>query len=172
MGEPPESKKKRFSLVSPVPPPVAMPTLPKCLVVVQAAMVSLLWNSLHSHSLYSADVIIHILIIVADVGGHSSTSTKVNTALLLRVFANDAEVKFVLMYGDHFCRRQDQNVLYVRKTTKPGRHGEKAVSFGCFLSIDAARRVDVVPWHFALDEQIRVRLAQILEEESAFRGWR
>ena len=37
----------------------------------------------------------------------------------------------------------------------------------CFLlSIDAARRVDVVPWHIALDEQVRVRLVQFLEEES------
>ena len=156
----------------PVPPPVSMPTLPKRLAVVRAAVASLLRNSLRSGSLYGADDIANALNIAAGVDGNSSTSTKVDAALLLRAFANDAEDEFVLVYGDHFCRRQDRNVLYVRKTTKPGRHGGKTVAFGRFSSIDAARRVDVVPWHFALDEQIRVRLAQILEEESAFRGWR
>ena len=78
-------------------------------------MASLLWNSLRSGSLYSADNIANALNVVANVSGNSSKSTKVNAAQLLCVFANDAEE----VHGDHCCRRQDQNGLYVWKTAKP-----------------------------------------------------
>ena len=57
-------------------------------------------------------------------------------------------------------------MLYIWKTTKPGRHEVKVVALDCFLSIDTARRVYVVPCHIALDEQIRIKLAQFLEEET------
>ena len=55
-------------------------------------------------------------------------------------------------------------MLYVQNTTKPGRHGGKAVALGHFLSIDAVRHVDVVPWYITLDKQVRVGLVQFLEE--------
>ena len=121
------------SLSSLVTPPVAMPTFPKRLVIARAAMVFLLCNSFHVGSLYSADNIGNALSIVADVEGNSSTSMKVNEAMLLCAFANTAEDEFLLVYSEHFCCYQERNVIYVRKTTKPGRHGEKSVAFGCFF---------------------------------------
>ena len=74
-----------------------MPTLPKRITVVRAAVASLLLNLLRSGSLYSANGIANVLNIVAGKNGSSSTSTKVDTALLLCTFANDAEDEFVLV---------------------------------------------------------------------------
>ena len=105
--------------------PAVMPSFPKSLAAVRAAVASLLRPADHSGSLYSADDIADALNIAANVDGSASISTKVDVTLLLRAFANDTADEFVLAYAEHFCRDQDRNVLYIRRMPTPGRRAGK-----------------------------------------------
>ena len=141
-----------------------MPSLPKSLAAVRAAVASLLRPADHSGSLYSADDIADALNIAANVDGSASISTKVDVTLLLRAFANDAADEFVLAYDQVFGRQRDRNILYVRK---PARTGCKGVTvFGRFSSMEVAKRADVVRWHVKMDDSFRDGLVRYLEEAS------
>ena len=94
-----------------------MPTLPKRLAVVRAAVAALLFNSHHAGSLYGADDVVRALSHAADVGRNKNITKNVEAELLLRAFAHDAADEYSLRYEDHFHfpHLDDKNILCVRK---------------------------------------------------------
>jgi hypothetical protein len=79
-----------------------MPTLPKYLAVVRAAVATLLQNSRHVDSLYSVVDIDNVLSTTTDVDGNTTISAKVNATLLLFLcaFAINTDDGFALVYRD------------------------------------------------------------------------
>jgi len=145
-----------------------MPTLPKSLAAVRAAVASLLWPICHFDNLYTADDIANALNIAADVDGCKDANAKVDVTLLLRAFANDA-AEFVLPYAEHFCRDPDSHVLSIRRIKKPGRHEGKGrihAVFGRFSSMEAAKRAHVVRWTILMHPQVRAGLVCFLKDAS------
>lgn len=145
-----------------------MPTLPKRLFVVRAGVASLLRPSQHAGNLYADDDVAHALDAAAEVDGTDAIDRNVDVSLIVNAFAHDAADEYVLGYSNHFDYPRDKNVLYIRKFRKSGRHGGMRFTLlvGRFSSLEAARRAKVVRWNINIEEPVRDRLVQFLEEDS------
>ena len=88
--------------------------------------------------------------------------------MIVNAFAHDAADEYVLSYSNHFDYPRDKNVLYIRKFLKSGRHGGMRFTLlvGRFSLLEAARRAKVVRWNINIEEPVRDRLVQFLEEDS------
>ena len=98
-----------------------IPTLLRNIAPVQAVVASALLSFDHVASLYSADDVVFALNIAADV----SDNAKVDQTMFPRAFANNTTDNCIPQYEEHFRRRGDNNVLYIRKETRTGRHKGK-----------------------------------------------
>ena len=143
-----------------------MPTLPKSLGVVRAAVAASLLHPHHAGRLYGAADLAIILNIAADVDGNVAVSVRVDASLLRRAFANDAADEFVLSYNEHFHRRGNRSVLYIRREIEAGQKRRHVLLLGQFSSLEVARFADVVRWNVAMDEEIRSGFISFLEEAS------
>ena len=87
--------------------------------------------------------------------------------MIVNAFAHNADKKYVLGYSNHFDYPRDKNVLYIRKFRKSGRHGGVTFTLlvGRFSLLEAARRAKVVRWNINIEEPVRDRLVQFLEED-------
>ena len=115
----------------------------------------------HAGNLYPADALVTALNIAVDV----TDGVAIDTTMLLRVFANEAEDEFMLRYDGHFHCHGDGNVLYVRRKVKPGRHKGKQrmnLFIGRFGSMESARRATAVRWHIGMDDGVRSALVRYL----------
>ena len=113
---------------------------------------------------YAFDDIVNAINEAASVLADPSIFTGATAMMLLHALANDATDEFGLPHNELFCRSKDTNVLHVRRTAKGGRHGgsRSAILFGRFSSVKAGKRVEVVPWNVAIDDDVRTGLLSYL----------
>jgi hypothetical protein len=79
-------------------------------------------NRNHAGSLYSAKNIVDALNAAANFNGNAAISLGIDVSLLLRAFANDAADKFFLAYDEVFGHCRDNNVLFIWRAKRVGRH--------------------------------------------------
>ena len=69
-----------------------------------------------------------------------------------------------MQYDVAFGCSGDRNVLYVQRRRRGGRHGGRTLLLRRFLSMEAAKRAEVVPWHVEMGDSARLGLIKYLDD--------
>ena len=146
-------------------PSIAMPTLPKNFAAVRAAVASVLLSPVHRNKLYGAVDIAAALNTAANIDRNASITKKVDVTMLLRAFAHP-DPEFMLNYGACFGWEPGGDVLYIRRPIRTARGDAGILAIGRFSLVDVAKRANFVGWRVNMDDDVRAKLINYLEEAS------
>jgi hypothetical protein len=147
------------------PPSIMMPTLPKNLAAVRAAMASALLSHVHRNTVYCAMNTTVALNTASGIDCNASITKNVDVTTPLCAFAHP-DPDFMLNYGVFFGWEPGGDMLYTHQPIRTARGDVGILAIGRFSSIDVAKCANVVGWCVNMGDDVRAGLINYLEEAS------